>query len=90
MRLFNPIRFLKPTSKKPTVLDEHKFTQGHRLTIAFLIDLVETLRAKQHDFHIDDVLELHLGHLTDIYIHVVTHLKQSSERTNDKQHQPKP
>lgn len=80
MKLRIPLLRWGKHNLKPTVPVEPRFTQGHRLTLAFLIDLVETLRAKQHDFHIDDVLELHLGHLTDIYVHVVTHLKQSSER----------
>lgn len=79
----------KAVDSKPPPPPEPKFTQGHRLTLNFIVELLQTLRDRQHDYHIDDVLELHIGHLTDIYVHVVTHLKQSSERTIDHQ-QPKP
>lgn len=83
MKLFNPFRLLKRTHKTPTVSAEPRFTQGHRLTMKFIVELLQTLRDRQHDYYISDVLGVHIAYLTDIYTYVATHSKQSSECPTD-------
>lgn len=88
MTLFHPFNRSKPDNTKPAKIREPQFTQGHRLTLGFVVELLATLRHMQHDYHIDDVLELHVGHLTEILAHVIDHLKHASEQpdnVHDKQ-----